>query len=55
MAAIVYRIYPVKKGVVCPNSMHSRYKVEQRYSFINQTMLEAIYGGCKRDCKKTVN
>ena len=46
------KLFP--KITFCPNSLHSKFRVAQRYSFMNETLLQAIYGGCKHDCKKPV-
>ena len=46
------KIFP--KIIVCSNSMHSKHKLEENYGYINNTLLEALYGGCKHDCEKSV-
>ena len=47
------KIFP--KITLCPNSMHSRMKIMDNYSYLNMTLLQVIYGGCKEDCETNVN
>ena len=49
-----YREKMFPKITFCPNSMHSRDKLLTHYSYMNYTILNAIYGGCKHQCDKPV-
>ena len=43
------------KLTICPNSMHSKHKMQREYRELNDTMLQAIYGICKHhQCDRPV-
>ena len=43
------------KITYCPNSIHSRARLEKKYNFIYETLLQIIYGGCKDHCDRKVS
>ena len=44
-----FKYFP--KLVICPNSMHSKAKVNQEYPMLTETILQTIYGDCReQDC-----